>query len=210
MIRQLLERKITIQRFKLPCTQEQATDLLTAAYRSEVAFRGRNYIHDSQLVQHIASLAKFMTDCGSKFGVLLCGTYGNGKTTLLYALRSVVSMLANGGYLDGHTAIKIYDARHIAKLYRDRDPKVFEDVCNERLLAIEDLGKEPTESLDYGNVISPVVELLEQRYMSQRFTAITTNLTPKEIREKYGNRIADRCNEMMCVINFGAAKTFRI
>lgn len=47
-----------------------------------------------------------------------------------------------------------------------------------------------------------MVELLEYRYNNQLFTAITTNLTPKEVREKYGNRIADRFNEMMQVIIF--------
>lgn len=211
MTQQLLGRKITMERFKLPCTEAQAIDLLTAAYRSEVAFRGREYIDDANIRKHIASLGKFMTCESGQFGILMCGTYGNGKTTLLYALRSVVSMLASGDYLpDNHLALRIYDARMITKLYRDRDPQVFEEVCRQKLLGIEDMGKEPTESLDYGNIISPVVELLEQRYDAQRFTAITTNLTPKEIREKYGNRIADRFNEMMCVLNFGAAETFRI
>jgi DNA replication protein DnaC len=36
----------------------------------------------------------------------------------------------------------------------------------------------------------------------QLFTIITTNLTPSEIREKYGDRIADRMNEMMVKIIF--------
>jgi DNA replication protein DnaC len=36
----------------------------------------------------------------------------------------------------------------------------------------------------------------------QLFTIITTNLTPAEIREKYGDRIADRMNEMMVKIIF--------
>ena len=34
------------------------------------------------------------------------------------------------------------------------------------------------------------------------FTFITTNLTKSQIREKYGNRIADRFNEMLEVIIF--------
>ena len=70
------------------------------------------------------------------------------------------------------------------------------------MLAIDDLGKEPTEVLDYGNVLSPVVDLMEYRYQHQLFTAVTTNLTPDEIRDKYGKRIADRFNEMLEVIVF--------
>ena len=42
----------------------------------------------------------------------------------------------------------------------------------------------------------------------QAFTVISTNLTAKEIREKYGERIADRLNEMMNVIIF-KNKSFR-
>jgi DNA replication protein DnaC len=46
------------------------------------------------------------------------------------------------------------------------------------------------------------VEMLTKRYDMQLFTIITTNLTPSEIREKYGDRIADRMNEMMVKIIF--------
>lgn len=35
------------------------------------------------------------------------------------------------------------------------------------------------------------------RYDAQLFTVFTTNLEPKEIRQRYGDRIADRLNEMM-------------
>lgn len=190
-------------------TQEQAAVMLEAAYRSEVAYRGRRYIEDDKIKKHIATLAEFMTSQSRKFGILMCGTYGNGKTTMLYALRSVITMLESFNYLEHRTHLRVYDVRKLAKLYKDRDPAVFDDACREPLLAIEDMGKEPTEELNYGNIISPVTELLEQRYDAQRFTVITTNLTPKEIREKYGNRIADRFNEMMCVLNFGAAESFR-
>jgi DNA replication protein DnaC len=63
------------------------------------------------------------------------------------------------------------------------------------------MGLEPTEILDYGNAINPVIEIMEQRYKQQLFTFITTNLTPSQIREKYGDRIADRFNETTkCIV----------
>ena len=69
------------------------------------------------------------------------------------------------------------------------------------VLCIDDIGLEPTEVLDYGNAISPVIEIMEARYKQQLFTFVTTNLTPAQIREKYGDRIADRFNEMMkCIV----------
>ena len=65
------------------------------------------------------------------------------------------------------------------------------------MLGIDDLGTEPMEVLAYGNVYTPVIDLLTKRYDEQLFTFITTNLTPQKIREHYKDRIADRLNEMV-------------
>lgn len=54
------------------------------------------------------------------------------------------------------------------------------------MLAIEDMGREPTEVLDYGNILNPVIDLIEYRYDAQLFTVITTNLNKKEIRASMG------------------------
>lgn len=71
------------------------------------------------------------------------------------------------------------------------------------MLGIEDMGREATEVIDFGNVLNPVIDLLEYRYNQQLFTFITTNLKADEVRKKYGDRIADRFNEMLEVIIFG-------
>ena len=65
---------------------------------------------------------------------------------------------------------------------------------------IDDLGIEPVEVMDYGNIMTPVIDLLTKRYEAQLFTIVTTNLDPKDIRKRYGDRIADRLNEMMAKI----------
>ena len=75
-------------------------------------------------------------------------------------------------------------------------------VATTPLLAIDDLGKEPGEIITYGNIVTPMVDLIEQRYKMQLFTIATTNLLPKQIGEKYGARIADRFNEMFHKIVF--------
>jgi DNA replication protein DnaC len=46
------------------------------------------------------------------------------------------------------------------------------------------------------------MDLLEYRYVEQLPTFLTTNLDASEIRGKYGDRIADRFNEMLSVIIF--------
>ena len=83
-----------------------------------------------------------------------------------------------------------------------KDYNKIRNLRSRSMLAIDDLGKEPAEVLSFGNVLSPVVDLLEYRYQHQLFTAITTNLVPNELQDKYGVRIADRFNEMLHPIVF--------
>lgn len=71
-----------------------------------------------------------------------------------------------------------------------------------RLPLTQEEATEPIEVMDYGNISYPLIDLLTQRYELQQFTIITTNLTGQAIREKYGDRIADRLNEMMEKVGF--------
>lgn len=201
----LLKRKTTLPRFRLPMTKEQAVQLMIAAYEAEVEFRHGTCRLDENTTKSINSLAECLTKQSPKFGLMFCGTCGNGKTTMLFALRSAISYLARAGYIqtDNTTessSLLVVDAKDIVSYARE--PNEMKKLAARRMLAIEDLGKEAAEVLDYGNVINPAVDLLEKRYDNQLFTVITTNLRAREIREKYGDRIADRFNEMLDVIIF--------
>lgn len=186
-------------------TKEQAVQLMIAAYEAEVEFRHGTCRLDENTTKSINSLAECLTKQSPKFGLMFCGTCGNGKTTMLFALRSAISYLARAGYIqtDNSTessSLLVVDAKDIVSYARE--PNEMKKLAARRMLAIEDLGKEAAEVLDYGNVINPAVDLLEKRYDNQLFTVITTNLRAREIREKYGDRIADRFNEMLDVIIF--------
>ena len=203
----LLRRKITKPRFRWPLDKQQAVALLTASYAAEVEFRHRTMILDEITKHNIDIVADFLTNNNSKFGLMLCGLCGNGKTTMVYAIQNATNYLADCHAFekqydnDEHIGFAILDAREITQ-YRSKEYQRFTQVRSRFMLAIDDLGTEPTEVLDYGNVLSPVVELLEYRYNSQLFTILTTNVAPKDIKEKYGQRIADRFNEMMQVVVF--------
>ena len=133
---------------------------------------------------------------------MFSGVCGNGKTTLLYAFQNALNYLNDCGIFESSDiGISVVDAKDFATYARDL--KQFQQIKTKEMLAIEDMGREPVEVLEYGNVLNPVIDLLEYRYNSQLFTIITTNLMPKEIRERYGNRIADRFNEMFDKIIFG-------
>lgn len=182
-------------------TEEQAADFLKASYMAEVEFRGRRFVDDAETADNIRRLARFLTSGGGKFGIMFCGVCGNGKTTLLYSLQSAVNEINRYGWFeDSGTGMRIYDARDIARAAKDA--RRFRELSRSQMLAIDDMGREAAEVLDYGNVLNPVTDLIEYRYDHQLFTAITTNLTGEQITAKYGRRIADRFNEMLEVLVF--------
>ena len=121
---------------------------------------------------------------------------------MLYAFRSALNFLNDRGFFENprEVGIRIVDARESFELAKNYDR--FKEVREYRMIGLEDIGREATEVMDYGNLISPIIEMIEYRYDHQLFTFITTNLTPKQLREKYGSRIADRFNEMLEVIIF--------
>lgn len=174
--------------------------LLRQAYIAEVECRDINYINDVDVNINIKTLANIITTQTYKFGVIICGICGNGKTTLLRALRSATNYLVENNYLDSDMTIRMFDAKDINHIASNIEK--FNEIKKMPVLAIEDIGREAAEVVNYGNYINPLVDLLEYRYNERLPTFITTNLTNKEIRDKYGNRIADRFNEMMNVIIF--------
>ena len=97
--------------------------------------------------------------------------------------------------------MRIIDAKSMVTTcksnYEDWKRLMYQD-----LLAIDDLGTEPREVMDYGNIINPTVDILTRRYENQLFTIISTNLTPPDFSQVYGERIADRMREMMEKIPF--------
>ena len=190
----LTRQKTTRELFRWPVSYEDAKLMLRTAYADEVQRRGMDCESNERVLGYLDKIAEMMTTRSTKCGILLCGNCGNGKTTTMNAFLSVSKYLASPG-ID----IEATSARRITQIAKDEE--VMRSAKGIKVLCIDDIGLEPTEVLDFGNAINPVIEILEQRYRNQLFTFITTNLTPKQIREKYGDRIADRFNETMkCIV----------
>lgn len=185
------------ERFKLPFSEEDAVRILLAGVKAEVEFRDKSFEMSETLISQIQQIARFLTSDNSKFGLLLCGGCGNGKTTFVKAFQQILNKLRMCNRdSDEHHSMRIVNARAVAMLCKE-DYEEWRELSNKKMLAIDDFGTEPLEVMDYGNVLYPLTDLLTIRYDRRLFTIITTNLTPPEIRSKYGERIADRLNEMM-------------
>lgn len=195
----LLQRRTTKPTFKLPNVDtEQTVDLLMTAVQAEVSYRHGTLQKTQELNEVISEAAKWLTGNveSHKCGLLLCGRCGNGKTTLMRAIESVIDVFDLKSEYGKFLYVKRCTAKDIV-LSAKTSHEAFIEVCRTPLLGVDDLGNEPAEVMDYGNVLSPITDLIETRYELQLPTIVTTNLTPKEIRNRYGNRIADRFREMM-------------
>lgn len=199
-MRQLYEQRTMSRTFEWAHSKEDTVKLLSEAYRAEVECRHRTFTEDTNTRDCIDAFASFLSAPGDKFGCMMCGTVGNGKTTLLRAFQNALVWMDDRGFFPTRTGLVIVEAKDISEYTKDRD--AYRTMKDRILLGIDDLGRESTEVVDYGNVLTPVIDLLEYRYNNRLFTFVTTNLTGKQIREKYGNRIADRCNEMFRMIVF--------
>lgn len=188
--------------FRLPFSEDDAVRVLLAAVKAEVELRCRTFRESDELLRQLRQLAKWLTGSRPQFGLLLCGGCGNGKTTFVKAFQRVINQLdmrVDEG--PERYSMRIVNARDLAVLCRD-DYGAWCNLCSMRMLAIDDLGTEPVEMTAYGNLLYPVTDLLAKRYDKRLFTVITTNLRPDEIRPRYGDRIADRLNEMVGSVAF--------
>lgn len=187
---------------------QDALDLLAAAYQVEVKMRHRTFVLDENTGANLASLAGLLTQPVPRSGVMCCGNCGNGKTTLLRAFSRTVDYLQlrhhfdflSDEYTRYKARVSMFGARDLVRMAADAER--FGEIKNRPILAIDDLGTEPLEKRDFGDVLTPIVELIEYRYSRQLFTFMTTNLVGRQIREKYGDRVADRLNEMVGTIVF--------
>ena len=180
--------RLTLEKFSA-----QLPQMIEQAYRLNVEKRGAEYLRDEQTQFLIHSVARWLSK-RPKVGLRLSGNVGCGKTMMLLAMAAVWRLAAK-------QQVKIFSAEQLAEMaLKDNDAFRKAKACP--ALFIDDLGTEPQTVKSWGNDISPLVELLSERYDKMLFTVITTNFGNEQILHFYGERIADRlkemCNTLVC------------
>ena len=193
----LLQQRITNTRFKLPMSFDDAKVYLLAAYQAEVERRHKVFERNEHFDAQLNLIANYLTGGSKKFGLMFCGLCGNGKTTWAKALQLLVSGLNLKNPINNlYYVFPLWNAKDLAMRskgnYND-----WRNVMRYQLMIVDDLGTEPREVMEFGNVYTPLIDLITTRYEEQLYTIFTTNLTPAQLEEKYGKRIVDRLNEMV-------------
>lgn len=170
---QLNRRPTTKERFRLPFSKTDTILVLLAGVKAEVERRDKTFIMSDALMTQTEQIAEWLTGDHSKFGMMLCGGCGNGKTTFVKAFQQILNKFEIKVYDDysERYSIRIVNARDLGRLCKE-DYDEWRDISYKRMLAIDDFGTKPLEVMDYGNVLYPITDLLTTRYDRHLFRDI--------------------------------------
>lgn len=148
-------------------------------------------------------------DLSLRKGLLLTGSIGCGKTTIIFLLKY---------FLPKHYQYPVKSTRDIAYEFVEHGYSIINKYSKShfqqnggqlipRTLCLDDLGLESSIK-HFGNETNTIAEILLNRY--QLFTSrgmithATTNLNPIELEKLYGNRLRSRMREMFNLISFNS------
>ncbi|MBQ8510264.1 MAG: ATP-binding protein [Clostridia bacterium] len=165
--------------------QTQSFETFRLDYYSRSPEERRNMEHILDICRRYAD--DFTADKGAN--LLFCGTTGLGKTHLSTAIAKVVIERGFDVVYDTtQNILSDFEYERFSRSYNDttepRTGKYFD--CD--LLIIDDLGAEMTNQF----TLSCLYNVINTRINHSQAMIISTNLTQKDIRERYSDRITSR------------------
>ena len=189
---------------RLPLSDKDVKNLIYGFYKREVEVRKRTFRFTAELRDNISRIGDFLTTEDNYYGLFMPGTVGNGKTTMMRAIKDLFVYLIDKEkitYCEGDKYPTFLTARELAEISRDKNS--FKIVKNTKYLFIDDLGAEPVEISNYGNFVYPYIDVLEYRYDRLLPTFISSNFNASDLCNKYeSERVKDRMKEMFQIISF--------
>jgi len=164
---QPIDRRIN---FKIP----HAKELLKVFAENYLKTRGLNFTYLPEYDQ----IAEWLADNKGK-GLFLFGNCGLGKTMIVRHVITPILLIYTDKVVKHIDAVKLGDFIY-------SNPKIG------GLISVDDVGTESLEKVIYGDRIIPFSEFMDSCEKNDALPIITTNLTAKQIVERYGDRTLDR------------------
>lgn len=165
-------------------TCDAAQFMLESIYRTITQCDvGTDYLPTQSNINRIALVSRWLTretEDKRRHSLLLYGAYGTGKTTMLVSISTMLHHL---------NIDHIYTSAQALISTQDDKPKNIKGP-----LLIDELGRESLQVKSYGNASEPLIDLLCYRDRFKYPTIVASNLTDKELMERYGNHVWDRIN----------------
>ena len=157
---------------------------------------------DKKMLAHYCRLvAQWLTSDAAKPSLILSGNAGTGKTTIARAVNDFF----NEKGIFSKCLITATDLNENFMLKPDDSDRKFCGGSGCRWLIIDDIGEEQTDVREYGNIRSPFINVVADRYDKGLPLMITTNLDFQKLEDKYGVRTADRLRGMAGWIPFNGS-----
>lgn len=161
-------------------------------YYSRDSYSGKDYSpyeNISNILNHAKDfIARFETHQSQRGNILIYGETGLGKTFLTNCIAK--DLLDSGHSVLYLSANELFEGV-LAEYLMNRKTELeilYNYIYNSELLIIDDLGTELTNNF----VLSQLFEIINQREISGKSTLISTNLTMKQLRDRYSERIMSR------------------
>ena len=197
--------------------EQKIADQLKEEYIRLLSHQGKEMLNLPFFAPKFKGIANWLCSLSSeKKGLIIGGSVGIGKTTLLKAIKMVL-VRNNKLFLSNVSASLVNDSYKVRDSSEAWDallgkailrlPKGDKPVCE--ILLIDDLGMEEDMVNDYGTKSQPMAKLLHERADKGLITIVTTNFPSIEsMRAKYDDRVIDRLSSYAKL--FYNIKSFRV
>lgn len=126
-------------------------------------------------------------------GIMLVGKYGCGKTLIMQAVTEMYNSVVHSLHIQ-RSLLKFFKSVELQDILRSKPIKSFSRMP----LVIDEFGREPKQVMEFGNLRSPMIELLCERYDTGAWTHGVSNFTLDTLssENQYGKMTGDRLKSM--------------
>lgn len=199
-----------VGRQKCHCFRNEEIRLLYSSSRLDSILERENfstlsyevYDEEQQIImpQIIRSCRDFIDHFKQNFGNLLFyGSVGTGKTFLSHCIAK--ELLDSGHSVIYFTSFQLFELfSQMARRFDDRENfrQCYDALLESDLLILDDMGTELPNTF----TVSKLFQILNERALMQKSTVISTNLSLREFRDIYSERIFSRITSAYTLLKF--------